>query len=126
VNWEAVSAIGELVGAIGVVVTLACVGVQVRQNTKAVRSATLSAITASHPAELRWSSDLGVAMMEALHRPRELTALETHQVTEWMTSSFLARESEFSQCRQGLLEREKWQQSVVIVQVIAGFPWFLQ
>ena len=72
-NWEALSAIGELVGAVGVVATLFYVAVQVRQNTRAVRAATLNAITSSHQAELRWSSDIGPAMMKALHRPAEMS-----------------------------------------------------
>ena len=125
-NWEALSAIGELVGALGVVATLFYVALQVRQNTRAVRASTLNAITASHQAELRWSSDIGPAMMNALHRPEAMSELDTHQVTEWMTSSFLARENEFSQHRQGLLDEDKWAQSEIVVQVIAGFPWFRQ
>jgi len=34
-NWEAISAIGEIVGATGLVVTLIYLAVQVRQGTKA-------------------------------------------------------------------------------------------
>ena len=125
-NWEALTAIAESVGAIGVVATLIYVSIQVRQNTRAVRASTLNAITTSHQAELRWSSDIGPAMMKALHRPSEMSELDTHQVTEWMTSSFLARENEFSQRRQGLLDADKWEQSKSVVRVVAGFPWFRQ
>ena len=123
-NWDALSAIGELVGAVGVVATLFYVAVQVRQNTRAVRTTTLNAITSSHQAELRWSSDIGPAMMKALHRPSEMTELDTHQVTEWMTASFIARENEFSQHREGLLDEDKWAQSESVVQVVSGFAWF--
>ncbi|MCP5347148.1 MAG: hypothetical protein R3F41_14290 [Gammaproteobacteria bacterium] len=35
-NWEAIAAIGELVGAIAVVVSLAYLAIQIRQNTKQV------------------------------------------------------------------------------------------
>ena len=45
VNWEAVSAIGEIVGAIAVVVTLAYLAVQIRQNTQVARSTARQAIT---------------------------------------------------------------------------------
>ena len=44
-NWEAVGAIGEVVGAIGVIVTLAYLAVQIRTNTNALRG------TASFQAE---------------------------------------------------------------------------
>jgi len=123
-NWDALGAIGELVGALGVIATLVYVAVQLRQSTRAVRAATLNATTASQQAELRWSSDIGQAVTTAFHRPEELTELETHQVTEWMTAAFLARENEYRQHQKGLLERDKWEQSKTIVQMIAGIPWF--
>jgi hypothetical protein len=39
-NWEAIGALAELLGAIGVIVTLVYLAVQVRQNTRTVRAAT--------------------------------------------------------------------------------------
>ena len=36
-NWEAIGAIGEVLGAIGVIVTLAYLAVQIRQNTRDIR-----------------------------------------------------------------------------------------
>jgi len=39
VNWEAVGAIGEVVGALAVVITLIFLSFQLRQNTKSVRKA---------------------------------------------------------------------------------------
>ena len=122
-NWEALAAIGELLGAAGVIATLLYLAIQMRQNTRAMRSATLNAITASHQGELRWSSDISLAMRRAMHRPEEMTEDDTHQVTEWTTAAFLARENEFSQFRQGLLEQDKWEQSEMIVRLLAGIPW---
>lgn len=40
VNWDAIGAVGEVVGAFAVVMTLIYLSVQTRQNTKAVRHAT--------------------------------------------------------------------------------------
>lgn len=39
VNWDALGALGEIVGAVAVVVTLVYLAVQTRQNTEAVRHA---------------------------------------------------------------------------------------
>ena len=39
-NWEAIGAIGEILGAAGVIATLAYLAVQIRQNTKMARAAT--------------------------------------------------------------------------------------
>ena len=46
-NWDALGAIGEIVGAVAVVVTLAYLAVQIRQNTKAVKATSHHAITDS-------------------------------------------------------------------------------
>lgn len=58
-NWEAISAVGQLVGAVAVLVTLICLAVQIRQNTAAVATATyestmtgfndINVLVASHP-----------------------------------------------------------------------------
>lgn len=40
INWEAIGAVGEIGGAIGVVVTLIYLAGQLRQNTQALRSST--------------------------------------------------------------------------------------
>lgn len=39
-NWEAIGAVGEIVGAAGVIVTLGYLAVQIRQNTASNRQAT--------------------------------------------------------------------------------------
>jgi len=38
VNWDAIGAIGEIVGAVAVVATLGYLAVQIRQNTRADRA----------------------------------------------------------------------------------------
>jgi AICAR transformylase/IMP cyclohydrolase PurH len=43
-NWEAISAIGEIVGAVAVVVTLIYVARQIRDNTRVARSATRQSV----------------------------------------------------------------------------------
>jgi hypothetical protein len=51
VSWEAVAAIGELIGAVGVIVTLGYLAFQIRQNTKQLeqneRTAIASAVSES-------------------------------------------------------------------------------
>jgi hypothetical protein len=43
-SWEAVGAVGEVVGALGVIATLGYLAVQIRQNTASVRASTLQAM----------------------------------------------------------------------------------
>jgi hypothetical protein len=44
VNWEAVAAVGEILGAIAVLVTLVYLAVQIKQNTSAVATATYESV----------------------------------------------------------------------------------
>jgi hypothetical protein len=43
-NWEALGAIGEIVGAVAVVITIAYLAVQIRQNTRSLQAASLQSI----------------------------------------------------------------------------------
>jgi len=45
VNWDAVGAVAELIGALGVVVSLAYLAVQVRSNTRSSQAATYQSMT---------------------------------------------------------------------------------
>jgi hypothetical protein len=59
-NWEAIAAVGQMVGATAVLITLIYLAVQIRQNTSAVATATyestmtgfnnINVVVASHPA----------------------------------------------------------------------------
>ena len=44
-NWDAVSAVGQIVGALAVVISLIYLAVQMRQNTRAVRGTSFQAVT---------------------------------------------------------------------------------
>ena len=44
-NWEAIGAIGELLGALAVVVSLLYLAVQIRQNSRIVKGTSVQAIT---------------------------------------------------------------------------------
>ena len=43
-NWEALGAIGEIVAAVAVVITIGYLAVQIRQNTDSLRAATIQDI----------------------------------------------------------------------------------
>jgi hypothetical protein len=44
-NWEAIGAVGEIVGAAGVIVTLVYLSLPIRQNTRASKAATVQNMT---------------------------------------------------------------------------------
>jgi hypothetical protein len=59
-NWEALGAIGEMVGAVAVVVTLGYLAVQIRQNTRSVRAASRLEIASGWRAHNRQMLDPAV------------------------------------------------------------------
>jgi len=123
VNWEAVGAIGEVLGALAVIATLLYLALQIRQNTKAIRGATLNAITEHKQFELRWSSDIATAWRKSLSEPENLTEDESWQMAEWMTSSFVARQNEYFQFKQGLIDDDTWAASKNIIGLALASNW---
>lgn len=122
-NWDAISAVSEIIGAAAVVISLIYVSVQIRQNTRAVRGSTLDAITAHQQAELRWSSDLAAEFRKAIEAPESLSFEESWRVSEWMSSAFSSRQNEYQQYKQGLLDEEVWESIQQIIGVIIGIDW---
>ena len=57
-NWNAVGAIGEIIGALAVFLTLGYLAVQIRQNTKAVRASALDS-------SVNAVNDVRIAMFES-------------------------------------------------------------
>jgi hypothetical protein len=122
-NWDAVGAIGEVIGAIAVIATLLYLAIQIRQNTKAIRSTTLTAITEHKHFELRWSSDIATAWRKSLTDPSSLTPDESWQMAEWMTSSIVARQNEFFQHKHGLIDDDTWEASEKIISLALSGDW---
>jgi hypothetical protein len=112
VNWEALGAIGEIVGAVAVIVTLGYLAVQIRQNTKSVRSATLQSVL-----------DGGNSFLEHLFKDPELLRIWRSGVIDleslpepvrprfhFFAMSFLRRIETFHHhYREGLLPDEDWE-----------------
>ena len=122
-NWDAISAVSEVIGAAAVVISLIYLAVQIRQNTNAIRGSTLDAITSHMQEELRWSSDMPTVIRKALEDPDSLTWEESWQMSEWVTAAFTARQNEYHQYRQGLLDEDVWEAIENIIRLLLGMEW---
>ncbi len=76
-NWQAVGAIGELAGAIGVIASLAYLAIQVRQNTRSVRGEMYDSIVTSI-----------VDLVEPLAQDQKLARVFETAVEDWEDVSF--------------------------------------
>lgn len=111
-NWNAIGAVAEFVGAAGVVVTLLYLAAQVRQNTKALRGSTFQAVIGyatgfaegvARDGELAGIFQKGMADFESLH---ETEHLRFH----WLLIALLRRyENMHYQSRMGLLDDHQWE-----------------
>lgn len=123
INWDIVAAVSEAIGAIAVVISLIYLAFQVRQNTRAIRGATLGAITSQQKEELKWSSEMPHIWKKAFEAPESMTFEDSFQLGEWATAAFTARQNEFLQYRNGLLDREIWLASENIIRLLVGLEW---
>jgi hypothetical protein len=101
--------LGEFVGAIAVVITLAYLGIQVRQNTKATKAATYSETTRG------WQDYLQAMTRDDLELLMTLGSnLQALSAAEFLRASYLCRvlfrrmEHDFYQHRAGLFEAGTW------------------
>lgn len=110
-NWDAIGAIGELVGAMGVVVSLVYLAAQIRHNTRSTNAAAfhalnaslsqISATIASNPQTARLFR-IGLSDFESLE------ADEIIQLFNILNFNFRHLESAYVQFRQGTRNEESW------------------
>ena len=102
--------LAEIAAAIGVIISLIFIGLQLRSNTEATEAATRAAINQNDVDFLSLSIDSSVlakAMAKA-QRGEELSALEESQLVHLELVNFVSFEHSFYQYRKGLLEEPEW------------------
>lgn len=108
---NALDNLGDFIGRIAVVITLIYLAVQVRQNTRAIRVASMqsSMIAAQNigilPAQDR---DLARVVRVGLTEPDELDEDEFQQFLYFLMSKLRVHEDMFVQHRTGLVDDETW------------------
>lgn len=114
---EDIGNIGELIGAIGVVITLLYVAIQVRDNSKFVRENTASLKATNEITSNEFTSTSYISMLEnpALldihirgNRGDKLENLEYSQYHLMLRMAFEGHQTYFVQQSQGLVGKEIW------------------
>ena len=110
INWEAVGAIGEIVGATAVVLTLFYLAAQVRHSSKLARNTAMQEVAhASLEAPLALATDesLGNALSR-YNLNEEVTPGELTRLAAFTYASNRHFENIYSQYREGMLEEDLW------------------
>jgi hypothetical protein len=111
-NWEAIGAVGEVVGALAVLITLVYLAVQTRDNVKVMRSKAIWDAQTSFVEVNEMLGDGGViaeVMYKAMSDPDSLTDKEEYQVHRFLRGWFQRMEAQFALYKSGILDREVWE-----------------
>lgn len=107
-DWDAIGAMGEILGAAAVVASLAYLAVQIRQNTRSVRSSSFHAVADSFNqlnSALARDRELARIFRRGSEDLTQLDADERTQFTYFALACFRVMESLFYQSGQGTAER---------------------
>ena len=111
-NWEALGAVGEIVGAVAVIATLGYLAVQMRQNTRALRTSSY------HQAvEQGWMANITIAdnpeLADIMTRgARDLSTLNPEERARFgyaMSNECFSMENALHLYEQGMLHEEAWE-----------------
>lgn len=132
-NWEATGAIGELLGAFGVILTLVYLAFQIRQNTQQLvqnaLSASASAVNAS-VTDLREnrravfeSAELTDIWLKGLYNPHDLAENESYRVRLVMINAVSSLWDVYCQTIVTGFSRETWEtQGVSTIERVLASP----
>ena len=137
-NWEAIGAIGEVVGAIGVVVTLGYLAYQIRQNTiqleHSTRTAKAAAVNASNVAlrenrqSIFESAEMSDIFLRGNAEPTDLSEAHLLRYRLVMQNVTEAMLDIYAQTAVTDFSPETWEsQGVTLVRRVLGTPggrWF--
>ena len=126
-NWDAISAVGEIVGAIGVVISLAYLAIQVRHNTRAMMAQSArEAVAAMRDFNKSMVEDPAIARIFRLGA-EDLASLnedERGRFGHILFNFFKTAEELHYQYLQGTLDPEIWKSWKMIVALYATSPGF--
>jgi hypothetical protein len=129
-NWDAVGAVGELVGAVAVIATLIYLAIQVKDSARAARSA---AVTDATNAMQQFYSGLGnnpqtsELFLRGMANPESMAQESQFQFLMLLHSAFLAFQRSFFLAQEGTLDvglRDSIGTSILTVNRMPGMRFY--
>ena len=111
-NWDAFGAIAEMIGSVAVILTLAYLAIQLRQNTEATKSAARfesGRYWSSEAMEVATNPDIARILAAGLKNAKTLDDEERERFFYWITQAFLIRDTMFQEYSGGLFPEDLWQ-----------------
>ena len=123
-NWEAISAISEIVGAIAVVISLIYVAAQIRQNTKMMRSAAKQGLTEASQNFIYTAIDKSEEWVKLTTGDDPSTPEEEARMSLMVRAMLRGFESQCYQYESGLLEDDEWYALQAAIKDLCSLPGF--
>ena len=129
-NWEAAGAIGEIIGALAVFLTLIYLALQIRQNTKAVQAsavdASISKVTSVRQSMYE-SAEIAGIYVAGLANPDDLDELSRTRFRLLMHNVLMSISNIYSQTNFAGLSSSMWESQLVLLKRVVTSPggqWF--
>ena len=130
-NWDAIGAIAETLGAIAVFLSLIYLAIQTKNNTRALRSAAFHQVRGSFSdVSLAFAQDpaIGSLLFRAMENDPELTKEEIIRFGFVLTTLLRRGESAYFQSTDGSLQMEAWngikETITVAINNVYGEAWW--
>ena len=110
-NWEAMGALSEMIGAIAVVITLVYLAIQIRQNTRAIRLDTGHDVAEEYRdifALMAQDKDLAELVNKAATSPDSITGADKVRYYALNSNFVRAVENAYFQFNEQALDRKHW------------------
>ena len=118
-NWEAAGAVGEIVGAIGVIASLLYVAMQVRMSTRASVIESKLATSRMHSdflGSLIQNPELDEILRRGLAGLEPLSKEDYHRFSNLTLQAFTVFSACYFQVEAGTMNSDEWQESEMIIQ----------
>ena len=121
-NWEAISAVSEIVGAVAVVISLIYVAAQIRQNTKMMRTAAKQSLTEASQNMIYTAINRSEEWVKLMTGDDPSTPEEDARMSLLVRAMLRGFESQCYQYESGLLEDNEWRALQAAIKDLCSLP----
>jgi hypothetical protein len=123
-NWEAISAVSEIVGAVAVVISLIYVAAQIRQNTKMMRATAKQSLTDASQSLIYTAIDKSEEWVKLTTGDDASTREEDARMSLLVRAMLRGFETQCYQYESGLLEDDEWRALRAAIKDLCSLPGF--
>ena len=127
-SWDSIGAIGEIVGALAVIVSLVYLARQIRNQNLESRAATVQAVLQSNAATISQLQDPDLAQIwiAGLKGLDALSAIDHFRLVVYLTTVLRSYEIAYFQWRNSRLDDETWLALIAVARDVKSTPVMTQ